>query len=153
MRALRTAHPLSLTRLEDRHTPAQFGTPWADPAHLTLSFAPDGTAAVGGATSGLFAALDAQMARADWQGAILRAAQTWAEAAGVNVGLTADGGQAFGATGPAQGDPRFGDLRIGGLPTRPRRISHDGVGRRRHFAGRVYPPPECHRRPHRPSVE
>ncbi len=116
MRATRTPAPLRLTRLEDRHTPAQFGTPWADPMHLTLSFAPDGTPAVGGAVSELTAALDAQMPRAAWQGAILRAVQTWAEAAGVNVGVTTDGGQVFGATGPAQGDPRFGDIRVGGLP-------------------------------------
>src|SRR4051794_10711114 len=100
MRAYRTdtRRPLGLTRLEDRHTPAQFGTPWADPTHLTLSFAPDGTQAVGGTTSELFAALDAQMPRAVWQGTILRAVQTWSEAAGVNVGVTADGGQPFGAT-------------------------------------------------------
>jgi len=107
---------LRVDRLEDRNTPAQFGTAWADPTHLTLSFAPDGTQAVGGATSELFTALDAQMPRAVWQGEILRAVQTWSEAAGVNVGVTADGGQPFGSTGPAQGDPRFGDVRIGGLP-------------------------------------
>ncbi len=107
---------LRVDRLEDRSTPAQFGTPWSDPTHLTLSFAPDGTPAVGGATSELFTALDAQMPRAVWQGAILRAVQTWSEQAGVNVGVTADGGQTFGATGPSQGDPRFGDIRIGGLP-------------------------------------
>ena len=30
--------------LEDRSLPSTFGVPWADPTHLTLSFAPDGTA-------------------------------------------------------------------------------------------------------------
>ena len=30
--------------LEDRAVPATFGVPWNDPGHLTLSFAPDGTA-------------------------------------------------------------------------------------------------------------
>ena len=34
---------LCLTRLEDRCTPATWGNPWPDAAHLTLSFAPDGT--------------------------------------------------------------------------------------------------------------
>lgn len=102
--------------LEDRATPAQFNVPWGDPAHLTLSFAPDGTAAAAGTTSNLFAALDARMPRAQWQGAILRAAQTWSELTNLNVGVVADGGQAFGAAGPTQGDPRFGDLRVGGVP-------------------------------------
>ena len=32
-------------QLEDRAMPhTAFGIPWADPGHLTLSFAPDGTA-------------------------------------------------------------------------------------------------------------
>lgn len=106
---------LAVIRLEDRTVPAVFNTPWADPTHLTLSFAPDGTPALSAASS-LFSALDAQMPRASWQQAILRAAQTWAEAAGVNIGLTTDAGQVFGTNGPAQGDSRFGDIRIGGLP-------------------------------------
>lgn len=104
--------------LEDRSTPAQFGVPWADPTHLTLSFAPDGTAAVG-TPSRLFGALDPAVGRAAWQGAVLRAVQTWSELANVNVGVVADGGQPFGATGPTQGDPRFGDIRVGGLPMTP----------------------------------
>ena len=57
-----------LTRLEDRCTPALFGVPWADPMHLSLSFAPDGTTAAG-EPSQLLAALDAAMPRAAWQGA------------------------------------------------------------------------------------
>lgn len=106
---------LTVLRLEDRTVPAVFNTPWADPSHLTLSFAPDGTPALN-APSSLFATLDAQMPRAAWQQAILHAAQTWSEAAGLNIGLTTDGGQGFGINGPAQGDTRFGDIRIGGLP-------------------------------------
>ncbi len=111
----RTAARLGCERLEDRHTPAQFGVPWTDPLHLTLSFAPDGTTAAG-EPSRLAAALDAQMPRAVWQDAFLRAAQAWAEVASVNVGLVADGGQPFGTTGDTQRDPRFGDIRVGGLP-------------------------------------
>jgi hypothetical protein len=106
---------LRCERLEDRHTPAQFGVPWTDPLHLTLSFAPDGTAAAG-EPSRLVAALDAQMPRAVWQDAIVKAAQAWAEVANVNVGVAADGGQPFGTTGATQHDPRFGDIRVGGLP-------------------------------------
>lgn len=100
--------------LEDRCTPAQFGVPWNDPLHLTLSFAPDGTTAAD-QPSRLAAALDAQMPRQVWQGAILKAVQTWAGVANVNVGVVGDGGQPFGVTGPTQLDPRFGDIRVGGF--------------------------------------
>lgn len=113
MRALSTA--LRCEPLEDRATPAQFGVPWSAPSHLTLSFVPDGTTAAG-QPSRLTAALDAQMPRAEWQGAILRAVQTWVEVAHVNVGLVGDGGQPFGTSGSTQGDARFGDIRVGGLP-------------------------------------
>src|SRR5262245_28902502 len=104
-----------LDPLEARDTPAQFGVPWGDPTHLTLSFVPDGTPAAGHA-SGLFAALDAAMPRAVWQGAILQAFQTWATLANVNIGLVADDGSTFGTPGLAQGDRRFADIRVGGHP-------------------------------------
>lgn len=104
--------------LEQRWTPAQFGVPWVDPAHLTMSFAPDGTIAAN-QPSQLFAALDAQMPRQVWQSAIVRASQAWAEEANINIGLNRDLGQDFGAAGPSQGDSRFGDIRIGGFPMQP----------------------------------
>lgn len=102
-------------QLDDRVVPAIFGVPWADPTHLTLSFAPDGAPAAGG-TSGLFAALEPTVAREVWQGAILRAAQTWSQLANVSIGVVADSGAAFGTAAPPQGSPLFGDIRIGGLP-------------------------------------
>lgn len=104
-----------LEQLEERWTPAQFGIPWNDPAHLTMSLAPDGTTAAGQASE-LFSALDAQMPRDTWQNVLRRAAQTWANVSNINVGLVSDQGQAFGTSGPTQGDKRFGDIRIGGLP-------------------------------------
>lgn len=115
-----TAHPRrrplsDLTRLEDRSTPALFGVPWADPMHLSLSFAPDGTAAAG-EPSRLVSALDAAMSRSAWQGAVTRAIQTWAEAAGVTIGIVPDSGDSFGTRGPTQSDARFGDIRVGGFP-------------------------------------
>jgi predicted Zn-dependent protease len=112
---LRPRATLGVDRLEDRSTPAQFNTPWADPMHLSLSFAPDGTAGLD-APSSLFATMDGQMPRAAWRLAVLRAVQSWANAAGLNVGLTADSGDRLGVTGPPQGDPRFGDIRVGALP-------------------------------------
>ena len=105
---------LGVEPLEDRTTPAQFGNPWADPTHLTLSFAPDGSKILG-LPSGLESALGKSMSPALWQRAVLRAVQTWSEAANLNIGVIADGGQAFGASGRTQGDPRFGDIRVGGV--------------------------------------
>src|SRR5438067_10773554 len=69
--------PLGLERLEDRDVPAVFGTPWPDGQHLTLSFAPDGTA-VDGRASTLTTTLNGQTLGANWQREILRAFQTWA---------------------------------------------------------------------------
>jgi Matrixin len=106
---------LAFTCLENRITPAQFGNPWADPTHLTLSFAPDGTTAAG-VPSTIAATLDGQMPRAAWQAAIVRAFQTWAEVGGVNVGVASDSGLPFGTAGATQGDRRFGDIRIGAVP-------------------------------------
>ena len=106
---------LRMDALEDRVTPAQFNVPWADPTHLTVSFAPDGTPALN-APSNLFTTLDAQMPRATWRSVLLHAIQTWSEVAGVNVGVTTDSGQPFGTNGPTQGDSRFGDIRFGAVP-------------------------------------
>ncbi|QDU21293.1 matrixin family metalloprotease [Urbifossiella limnaea] len=104
-----------LDALEGREVPAQFGVAWGDPTHLTLSFVPDGTPAEG-TPSTLFATLDAAVGRAAWQGAVLRAVQTWSELGNLNVGLVADAGQPFGTPGETQGDARFGDIRVGAVP-------------------------------------
>jgi hypothetical protein len=106
---------LDVDFLEGRAVPATFGVPWADPSRLSLSFAPDGTA-IAAHTSSLFQTLGAQQSTATWQRAILEAFQTWAVQANLNIGLVSDGGEAFGTTGPAQFDPRFGDIRIGAQP-------------------------------------
>lgn len=103
-------------QLEDRTLPyAAFGIPWADPGHLTLSFAPDGTVTQVGANS-LFGTLAAAGSTAAWQREVLRAFQTWAAVTNVNIGLVGDGGLPFGASGAVQGDRRFGDVRIGAAP-------------------------------------
>jgi hypothetical protein len=103
---------LNLERLEDRTAPAVFGQPWPMPTHVTLSFAPDGTQ-ISGQASDLFRTLDAVEPAASWQATILEAVQAWTSEANVNVGLVADGGEPFGTPGSFQGDPRFGDIRIG----------------------------------------
>src|SRR5436853_358827 len=53
-----TRRPPHVEALEDRLTPATFGFPWPDAHHLTVSFAPDGTA-VGAGQSQLFSTMAA----------------------------------------------------------------------------------------------
>lgn len=103
---------LAIEALEDRAVPATFGVPWSDPSHLTLSFVPDGTP-IAGHTSSLFQTLAAIEPAAVRQHDILRAFQTWAVNANINIGLVADGGQPLGVAGALQHDPRFGDIRVG----------------------------------------
>ena len=106
---------LGLEEFEDRLAPATWGNPWPDAAHLTLSFVPDRTPVANQASS-LFQTLNAQFHTSNpaaWQQIILRAFQTWAVNANVNVSLQADSGDPVGATGAVQGDSRFGDIRIG----------------------------------------
>jgi hypothetical protein len=107
-----------LEPLERRRVLAQFGVPWHDADHLTVSFVPDG-APVGAQASDLFRALDAVEPTADWQRQILSAFQAWSMVASVNFGLRPDGGQPLGTPGPDQGDPRFGDIRIAAVPMSP----------------------------------
>src|SRR5438874_9733974 len=99
----RRSRRLAIEVLEDRSVPATFGVPWSDPGHLTLSFVPDGTA-IAGHTSSLFQTLGAVAPSAAWEVQILRAFQTWAVNANVNIGLVADGGQALGVAGGSQHD-------------------------------------------------
>src|SRR5438477_6715223 len=101
----------SFERLEDRCLPTAFGIPWPDPAHLSLSFAPDGTPTPTG-PSQLYSTLSAAAPAPAWQREVLRAYQSWAAVTNVNVGLTSDAGYALGATGAVQGDGRFGDVRV-----------------------------------------
>ena len=94
------------------------GLLWVDPPSLTLSFPADGTP-VAQATNTLHDVLDGQFDRAIWQGAVERAFQTWADAIGGAVTVVEDGGQPLGAPGLAEGDPRFGDIRIVAVPLDP----------------------------------
>jgi hypothetical protein len=88
---------------------------WGGDAHLSISFAPDGTK-IGGANSSLFSSLNAVAPTADWQGAILQAFQTWAVESNAGVGVVSDNGADFGVSGASRSDPRFGDIRIGAAP-------------------------------------
>ena len=88
---------LSVEQLEDRSTPS-FGVPWFDATSLTLSFVPDGTI-ISGTPSNLASQLGNNASQQQWQKEILRAYQSWAVEANINVGLAADGGQAMGTPG------------------------------------------------------
>ena len=88
---------------------------WGGDAHLTLSFAPDGTQ-IAGLSSSLFATFNAVAPTDQWQEAILRAFQTWAVQTNGGVGVVADSGAEFGSAGAWRGDARFGDIRIGSAP-------------------------------------
>jgi hypothetical protein len=117
------AHRLRLEQLEDRVTPATFGFPWPNASHLTVSFAPDGTA-VGSSPSQLFGLFAARHIAADvWQGEVLRALQTWAASANINFSVVTDDGEPLGTPGALEGDPRFGDLRIAAAPLSPGNVT------------------------------
>ena len=113
------SRPFVFERLESRIVRAAVGLPWRDPLHLTISFAPDGTA-IAGDSSVLFQDLDAQFpSAAAWQDDIVSAFQTWAAQTNISVDMMTDNGAPFGTAGLMQGDPRFGDIRIGARPMSP----------------------------------
>src|SRR5947209_7145490 len=88
-RARKAARALPrLEHLEDRSLMATFGVPWHDADHLTISFVPDGTP-IAAHKSDLFATLNAQAPTPAWQRDILRAFQTWAVNANINLGVVA----------------------------------------------------------------
>src|SRR5437588_4558968 len=102
---------LWIEELERRDLLAVFGVPWPDGEHLTLSFPADGTDVLGQPNQ-LNSALDSSMGSGAWQSEVLRAFQTWAAYADINIGLVPDSGEALDASGAAQGDPRHGDIRV-----------------------------------------
>jgi hypothetical protein len=96
------------------------GNAWLHPELVTLSFVPDGTLlgtnGSGNVYSNLFSKFNGHpgWTTATWEDTILKAAQTWAAAANINFNVVADSGAATGAGSYQQGDPQFGDIRIGG---------------------------------------
>ncbi|HEY2784247.1 MAG TPA: matrixin family metalloprotease [Fimbriiglobus sp.] len=120
MKSPRRPFGIGFVQLEDRAVPTAFGIPWADPGHLTVSFAPDGTTTPRGPSD--LAALSTS-AGADWEREVLRAFQSWASVTNVNIGVVADGGQPIGSAGAVQGDPRFGDVRIAAAGLTPNALA------------------------------
>lgn len=89
------------------------GYSWSNPSHITYSFPADGTPWDGG-TDNLNSAFASQFGNASWVRSIAKALQTWASIANINVVPVADSSDPFNTSGLSQGDPRFGDIRIGG---------------------------------------
>ena len=104
-----------LESLEDRSLPTSFGIPWPDASHLTISFVPDGTQTPNGPST-LFQTMNAMAPTAVWETQILRAYQAWLSTTNINVAVVSDDGEPLGATGAAQGDSRFGDIRVAAAP-------------------------------------
>jgi hypothetical protein len=75
---------------------------------------PDGTLISSSYPSNLFAVYNAAYPQATWQREIARALQVWANVSNLNFHFVADNGSPQGTAGLAQGDSRFGDIRIGG---------------------------------------
>jgi hypothetical protein len=107
--------PTSLETLEDRRLLAAFGTPWPDARDLSISF-PAEDVKIGDYENNLHETLDQVTDRHEWQELALRAYQTWAVHADINVGLRNDFDVRFGAPGLMTNDPRFGEFRIGAIP-------------------------------------
>src|SRR5436190_2373591 len=112
---------LQFEQLEQRVVPySTSGNAWINPQLVSLSFVPDGTVlgttATGDIVSNLFARLNAHpgWTTATWQRQILSAAQAWAQQTNLNFDVVADNGADIGSGNYQQGDPNFGDIRIGG---------------------------------------
>jgi hypothetical protein len=107
-------------QLEDRVVPYSVtGNAWAHPELVTISFVPDGTpmssAAGSTITSNLFSSFNAKFgSTAAWQNQILKAAQVWAQQTNINFAVVNDSGASSGSGAYQQGNPSFGDIRIGG---------------------------------------
>jgi len=108
-----------LEPLEDRITPYVLsGYSWAS-TNISASFMPDGTMDMGH-PSDLFALYNASYPTATWQLQFAKALQTWADASALNFHFVAEQidpttgvGYPSGIPGLIQGDPRFGDIRLG----------------------------------------
>ena len=101
--------------LESRRLLVAFGTPWPEARDLSISF-PAEDVQIGSYQNNLHQTLDQVADRDEWQELALRAYQTWAVHADINIGLRNDFDVRFGAPGLMVNDPRFGEFRIGAMP-------------------------------------
>ena len=89
------------------------GNAWPNPMAITISFMPDGTS-LGAVSSNLFSSFNSKPSLNGWQNVIIQAAQAWAQQTNINLTVIPDDGAPEGSGLYQQGDPQFGDIRIGG---------------------------------------
>ncbi|MCA9063893.1 MAG: matrixin family metalloprotease [Planctomycetaceae bacterium] len=87
---------------------------WDHPDDLTVSIVPDGTS-VAGEPSTFYQAFGYLGNAETMEQLIATAFQRWTDSVNVNTGFVSDSGLPFGSNGSAQGDARFGDIRIGAV--------------------------------------
>ena len=89
-----------------------YGTSWPNPSHITYSIASDGVFWDHG-TNNLNATFNAKFGtNGIWERQIALALATWESVANINIVPVADGPYELNTLGMAQGDPRFGDIRV-----------------------------------------
>ena len=89
------------------------GGQWDNSRPITFSIAPDGQVWDRG-TNNVNAVLNAQFGGTSWQKEVAVALQTWAASANLNFVAVPDGPYGWNVQGDAQGDSRFGDIRVAG---------------------------------------
>lgn len=106
-----------LEGLEDRKLLySTLGASFQYGSRITYSFAPDGTN-IGGTPSAMFQSMSKLgFTTSQWEAAFQKAAASWEAVTNVNFVQVSDDGSSFGIAGDQQGDPRFGDIRIGATP-------------------------------------
>lgn len=91
------------------------GNAWPAAQLVTISFMPDGTN-IAGHSSNMVAKFNSVFGSpATWQNIILQAAQLWAQQTNINFAVVPDNGNPQGDGDYQQGDPGYGDIRIGGF--------------------------------------
>ena len=106
------------------------GFAWTNPGRITYSVPADGTM-WDVAANDINAKLTASYGGLGWKREIAKALQTWASVANINVVPVSDSNDVFNTWGKTQGDPRFGDVRVGGY----------AYGELQTLAQTYYPPP------------
>ena len=93
------------------------GNAWPNPQLITISFMPDGTQTRGRRTPATCSrpSTASPSLAGKWQSVILQAAQVWAQQTNINFAVVPDDGAPQGSGADQQGDPEFGDIRIGGF--------------------------------------
>ena len=89
------------------------GGQWDNSKPISFSIAPDGVS-WDQAANNVNSQLNGEFNGTSWQKLVAEALQTWAASSNLNFTETGDGAYGFNTSGQSQGDPRFGDIRVGG---------------------------------------